>query len=213
MSSLLEVGTGFHGELNGRENIYLNGAILGMREAQIKRRFDEIVAFADVSKFLETPVKHYFERHVCAARLCSRGAPRSRHSDCQRSPRSGRPKVSGEMYRQDTQYRVAQDRTVLFVSHNMANIRQLCTSAILLNGGRLTLAGATEEVIRAYTKSPDSDAPHITVGGNGVEMRCIRIVVADSGESTNHPIFNRDYVLELMFEAQLRCATPWCSRR
>ena len=75
VASLLEVGTGFHPELTGRENIYLNGAILGMTRAEIKRKFDEIVAFAEVEKFLDTPVKRYSARHVCAARLRGRRAP------------------------------------------------------------------------------------------------------------------------------------------
>ncbi len=75
VGSLLEVGTGFHPELTGRENIYLNGAILGMKKAEIDRKFDEIVAFAEVEKFLDTPVKRYLQRHVRAAGLRRGGAP------------------------------------------------------------------------------------------------------------------------------------------
>jgi lipopolysaccharide transport system ATP-binding protein len=74
VASLLEVGTGFHPELTGRENIFLNGAILGMSKAEIKRKFDEIVAFAEVEQFLDTPVKRYSVRHVCAAGLRGRRA-------------------------------------------------------------------------------------------------------------------------------------------
>ena len=80
MASLLEVGTGFHPELTGRENIFLNGAILGMSRAEIRRKFDEIVAFAEVEKFLDTPVKHYQQRHVCAAGVRRGGPPRAGNS-------------------------------------------------------------------------------------------------------------------------------------
>ena len=74
VASLLEVGTGFHPELTGRENIFLNGAILGMKRAEIKSKFDEIVAFAEVERFLDTPVKRYSSGHVCAACVCCRSA-------------------------------------------------------------------------------------------------------------------------------------------
>ena len=84
VADLLEVGTGFHPELTGRENIFLNGAILGMTRAEIQRAFDEIVAFTEVEKFLDTPVKRYSSRHVCAARLCRGGASGAGH------PGSGR---------------------------------------------------------------------------------------------------------------------------
>ena len=74
VGSLLEVGTGFHPELTGRENVYLNGAVLGMRKAEIHRKFDEIVAFAGTEKFIDTPVKHYSSGMACASRLCRGGA-------------------------------------------------------------------------------------------------------------------------------------------
>jgi lipopolysaccharide transport system ATP-binding protein len=202
VSSLLEVGTGFHGELNGRENIYLNGAILGMRRAEIKRHFDEIVAFADVSKFLETPVKHYSSGMYVRLAFAVAAHLEADILIVDEVLALGDQKFQEKCIGKIRDVASEQNRTVLFVSHNMANIRQLCTSAILLNEGRLTLAGDTENVIGAYTKSPAGDAPRITVGNNGVEMRCIRIVAAVSGESTNHPVFNRDYVLELMFEAR-----------
>ena len=101
VASLLEVGTGFHPELTGRENIYLNGAILGMSRAEIRRKFDEIVAFAEVEKFLDTPVKRYSSRHVCAPRLCGCGASRTRDPDRRRGARGRRRRVPEEMPRQD----------------------------------------------------------------------------------------------------------------
>ena len=101
VASMLEVGTGFHPELTGRENIYLNGAILGMRRAEIKRRFDEIVAFAEVEKFLDTPVKRFSSGHVCAARLRGRGASGDRNPNRRRGARGRRCRIPEEVPRKD----------------------------------------------------------------------------------------------------------------
>ena len=101
VASLLEVGTGFHPELTGRENIFLNGAILGMTRAEIRRKFDEIVAFAEVERFLDTPVKRYSQRHVCAARLCGRGAFGAGDSCRRRGAGGWRRGVSEKMPWQD----------------------------------------------------------------------------------------------------------------
>ena len=202
VSSLLEVGTGFHSDLSGRENIYLNGAILGMKRAQITRRFDEIVAFAEVSEFLDTPVKHYSSGMYVrlAFAVAAHLEPDILIVDevLAVGDQNFQEKCIGKMH----DIASSHERTVLFVSHNMANIRQLCSSAILLNQGRLTIQGETEDVMREYTKSAHGNAPHVAVGGNGVELRGIQIVEAGSGEPTSHPIFNRDYFLELVFEAR-----------
>ena len=101
VASLLEVGTGFHPELTGRENIYLNGAILGMTRAEIKRKFDEIVAFAEVEKFLDTPVKRYSVGHVCAAGVRGGGASGAGDPDRRRGAGGRRRRVSEEVPRQD----------------------------------------------------------------------------------------------------------------
>ncbi len=117
---LLEVGTGFHPELTGRENIYLNGAILGMRRAEIDRKFDEIVAFAEIEKFLDTPVKHYSSGHVRAAGLRRRRPPRAGDPAGGRGAGGGGCCVPEEVPGQDERRSREQGRTVLFVSHNMA---------------------------------------------------------------------------------------------
>src|SRR5580692_10957480 len=118
IASLLEVGTGFHAELTGRENIFLNGAILGMTRAEIKRKFDEIVAFAEVERFLDTPVKRYSSGMYVRLALAVGDA------DFQK-------KCLGKM--QDVVSK--QGRTILFVSHNMAAIQTLCRRALLLEVG------------------------------------------------------------------------------
>src|SRR5688572_30650356 len=149
VGSLLEVGTGFHPELTGRENIFLNGAILGMRRAEITRKFDEIVAFAEIDRFIDTPVKRYSSgmtvrlafavaAHLEPEILIVDEVLAVGDAEFQRKCLGKMRDVSGA------------GRTVLFVSHNMAAIRQLCERGILLNNGGIEKMGSSEEVIRQY---------------------------------------------------------------
>ncbi len=152
VGSLLEVGTGFHPELTGEENIYLNGAILGMTRADIRRKFDEIVAFAEIDRFINTPVKHYSSGMYLrlAFAVAAHLEPEVLLVDevLAVGDAGFQRKCTGKMGE------VARDgRTVLFVSHNMAAMRQLCSSAFLLSGGRLAMSGETGDVIRAYLSS------------------------------------------------------------
>jgi lipopolysaccharide transport system ATP-binding protein len=149
VGSLLEVGTGFHPELNGRENVFLSGAILGMRRSDIARRFDEIVAFADVDRFLDTPVKRYssgmkvrlgfavaafLEPEILVVdEVLSVG-----DAEFQRKCLARMEGVAHE------------GRTVLFVSHNMSAVETLCRSALMLEGGRITDSGLPHDVIGRY---------------------------------------------------------------
>jgi lipopolysaccharide transport system ATP-binding protein len=149
VASLLEVGTGFHPELTGRENIYLNGAILGMSREEIKRKFDEIVAFAEIEKFLDTPVKRYssgmYVRLAFAVAAYLEPEILVVDEVLAVGDAQFQQKSLGKMEN------VAQSgRTVLFVSHNMSAIRKLCTSAILLNKGCCISHGFVENVVREY---------------------------------------------------------------
>ena len=136
VGSLLEVGTGFHPELSGRENIFLNGAILGMSRAEINRKFDEIVAFSEVEKFLDTPVKRYSSGMYTrlAFAVAAHLEPEILIVDEVLAVGDVvfQKKCLGKMNNV-----AKQGRTVLFVSHNLAAIRTLCTSAILMYDGRL----------------------------------------------------------------------------
>jgi lipopolysaccharide transport system ATP-binding protein len=154
VGSLLEVGTGFHPELTGRENITLNGAILGMRRAEIRARFDEIVAFSGVEKFLDTPVKRYSTgmRVRLAFAVAAHLEPEILLVDevLAVGDAAFQRRCLGKMGE------VAQSgRTVLFVSHNMAAVRHLCERAVLLEGGRVELDAGVEEVVRSYLAFPD----------------------------------------------------------
>lgn len=150
VASLLEVGTGFHPELTGRENIYLNGAILGMSRAEIRKKFDEIVDFAEIEKFLDTPVKRYSSGMYVrlAFAVAAHLEPEILVVDevLAVGDAQFQKKCLGKM--EDVSYR--QGRTVLFVSHNMLAINELCNRAILLSHGNLTNQGETSEVIRSY---------------------------------------------------------------
>ena len=151
VGSLLEVGTGFHPELTGRENIYLNGAILGMTKTEIDRKFDEIVAFAELDKFLDTPVKHYSSGMYMrlAFAVAAHLEPDILLVDevLAVGDAAFQKKCLGKMGE------VAKEgRTVLFVSHNMATIQRLCHSALLLDSGRMTACGTVSDVIQLYLK-------------------------------------------------------------
>ncbi len=150
VASLLEVGTGFHPELTGRENIFLNGAILGMSKAEITRNFDEIVAFAEVEKFLDTPVKRYSSGMY--VRLAFAVAA---HLDPEIlivdevlavGDAQFQKKCLGKM--QDVSRN--QGRTVLFVSHNMDAIQRLCSQCVMLERGRVTAQGDTNSIVVRY---------------------------------------------------------------
>jgi lipopolysaccharide transport system ATP-binding protein len=151
VASLLEVGTGFHPELTGRENIFLNGAILGMSKAEIKKKFDEIVAFAEVEKFLDTPVKRYSSGMYVrlAFAVAAHLEPEVLIVDevLAVGDASFQKKCLGKM--QDVSN---QGRTILFVSHSMAAIRNLCTKAIYLDNGKVRSIGNTEAGISEYLK-------------------------------------------------------------
>ena len=149
VASLLEVGTGFHPELTGRENIFLNGAILGMTKVEIKKKFDEIVAFAEIEKFLDTPVKRYSSGMYVrlAFAVAAHLEPEILIVDevLAVGDSQFQKKCLGKMEEVGR-----KGRTVLFVSHNMGVIGNLCNSSFLLDKGKLVSSGATADIIRQY---------------------------------------------------------------
>lgn len=183
VASLLEVGTGFHPELSGRENIYLNGAILGMTRAEIRKKFDEIVAFAEVEAFLDTPVKRYSSgmyvrlafavaAHLEPEILIIDEVLAVGDAEFQR-------KCLGKM----DEVARREGRTILFVSHNMVAVRSLCKRALLLANGRLTEDAPVEQTITRYLNTAqdpenvarwpdDATAP----GTDTVRVRRIEVV-------------------------------------
>jgi lipopolysaccharide transport system ATP-binding protein len=161
IASLLEVGTGFHPELTGRENIYLNGAILGMRRREIAGKFDEIVAFAEVEKFLDTPVKRYSSGMYVrlAFAVAAHLEPEILIVDevLAVGDAEFQKKCLGRMRSVSSK----EGRTVLFVSHNMTAINSLCNRVILMNNGRAQEIGPARDITQIYI-----------TGGGGAEERC-----------------------------------------
>ncbi len=149
VASLLEVGTGFHPELTGRENIYFNGSMIGMSKQEITNKFDEIVAFSEVEKFLDTPVKFYSSGMF--VRLAFSVAA---HLDSEILILDEVLSVGDASFQKKSLDKMSsitkEGRTILFVSHSMSSVEELCDRAILLHGGKIKLIGKTEDVAEAY---------------------------------------------------------------
>jgi len=205
VGSLLEVGTGFHPELTGRENIFLNGAILGMKRTEIQRKFDEIVAFAEVEKFIDTPVKRYssgmFLRLAFA--VAAHLEPEILVVDEVLAVGDGafQKKCLGKM--KDV---ASQGRTVLFVSHNMAAVQRLCTRAILLEDGTVRENGPVQKVVLKYLDSGIAQQGERTwldiaraPGNDVVRLRGVRARDSQGNINNNFGVTER-FCIEVEFE-------------
>ena len=189
VASLLEVGTGFHPELSGRENIFLNGAILGMSRREIESKFDEIVAFAEVERFLDTPVKRYSSGMYVrlAFAVAAHLEPEILIVDevLAVGDAAFQKKCLGKM--KDV---AGQGRTVLFVSHNMAAIQNLCSTCIYMKSGSVVQQGKTEDVIPAYLRA-SLTTQHLDIAdrrdrsGNG-KVRFTSFTLRDAAGKTLH---------------------------
>jgi homopolymeric O-antigen transport system ATP-binding protein len=205
VGSLLEVGTGFHPELTGRENIYLNGAILGMKRAEITKKFDEIVAFSEVEKFIDTPVKHYSSGMYLrlAFAVAAHLEPEILVVDEVLS-------VGDARFQKKCLNKIENigqgGRTVLFVSHSMPAVTRLCSRAILLGEGRLIKDGPCHEIVSAYLNADFGSSsfrewPDVRVapGTETVRLRAVRVCGEDGDISETFDI--REAVrLEMEYE-------------
>lgn len=178
IASLLEVGTGFHPELTGRENIYLNGAILGMRKFEIKSKLDEIVSFAGVEKYLDTPVKRYSSGMYVRLAFAVAAHLESEILIVDEVLSVGDAEFQKKCISKMSDISQGKGRTVLFVSHNMVAIQNLCNQSIYLQNGLLLNKGETSEVIKNYIKndlvssSILSDFKNRIGNGNGKIVDC-----------------------------------------
>jgi len=205
VGSLLEVGTGFHPELTGRENIYLNGAILGMRRREIDDKFDEIVEFAEVERFLETPVKRYSSGMYVRLAFAVAAHMNSEILLIDEVLAVGdlgfRKKCMTRMGR------VAEEgRTVLFVSHSMPAINRICKTALLLDGGKLQAHGAVNEVTSLYLRSGSTTTASrewasgtANQGDSPVLLTAVRVRNEGGDVSDLHEIHNQ-ITLEMEYE-------------
>jgi lipopolysaccharide transport system ATP-binding protein len=213
VGSLLEAGTGFHTELTGRENVYMSGAILGMRKAEIERKFDEIVAFADVGPFLDTPVKRYSSgmQVRLAFAVAAHLEPEVLIVDevLAVGDAEFQKKCLGRM--QDVSR--GDGRTVLFVSHNMDAVQRLCTRAILLERGRVVASGATAGVVSQYlarAETPSSagawiDLSSVERAGSGVARVVRARYRSDLDDAGGQPYPDGPLTIGLTIKAAAAC--------
>jgi lipopolysaccharide transport system ATP-binding protein len=203
VSSLLEVGTGFHPELTGRENIYLNGTILGMRKREIDRKFDEIVDFSGVKKFIDTPVKRYSSgmRVRVAFAVAAFLEPEILIVDevLAVGDEDFQKKCLGKM--EDV---AKEGRTVLFVTHNMSAITRLCNRAIWLADGEVKMCGTPLDIVSAYLSSGKRSLPYWKNQSaksidRGLQIKLVRILSSDN-ELTAVIAFNRQFMVEISYE-------------
>ncbi len=158
IASLLEVGTGFHPELSGRENIFLNGAILGMRKKEIKRKFDEIVDFSGVERYINTPVKRYSSGMYVRLAFAVAAHLESEIIIIDEVLAVGDTEFQKKCIGKMNDVSKSEGRTILFVSHNLGAVKQLCASSILLDRGELKLYEKTDRVVRTYLEQFNSSA-------------------------------------------------------
>lgn len=158
IASLLEVGTGFHPELTGRENVFLNGAILGMRKKEISRKFDAIVSFSGVERYIDTPVKRYSSGMYVRLAFAVAAHLESEILIVDEVLAVGDAEFQKKCLGKMGEVSKGEGRTVLFVSHNMAAVKQLCNKGIVLRNGRLVFDGSQTEAVNLYQASHDTDS-------------------------------------------------------
>lgn len=210
VASLLEVGTGFHPELSGRENIFLNGTILGMKRAEIASKFEEIVEFAEIGAFIDTPVKHYSSGMYVrlAFAVAAHLEPEILLVDevLAVGDTSFQKKCLGKMGEVTTE----RGRTIFFVSHNMAAIRSFCKRAVLIEDGRLTLEGLSAEVISRYLSAGAPEGGHAEIVWSGESPGnpeiCLRAIRLLNETGSLQSIFEADkpIVVEIEYEVKQR---------
>lgn len=214
VSSLLEVGTGFHPELTGRENIYLNGAILGMPRSEIRKKFDEIVAFSEVERFLDTPVKHYSSGMYVRLAFSV-----SAHLDPEVLILDEVLAVGDARFQRKCMNKMRrfseEGRTVLFVSHSAPAISQFCSSAIFLEKGQIKRKGPAQEVVEEYmlqsTTGIEESGPELVgkclleepAGDDHVQIEAIELLSPDFGGAGTVPI-NEPVSIRLAFRVLKR---------
>jgi lipopolysaccharide transport system ATP-binding protein len=208
VASLLEVGTGFHPELTGRENIFLNGAILGMRRTEIIRKFDEIVAFSEIEEFIDTPVKRYSSGMY--VRLAFAVAA---HLDPEILIVDEVLAVGDTSFQKKCLAKMIEfaraGKTILFVSHNLDAVRGLCQRGIWMKDGHLYKDGGADDIIEEYFNTvtvKDSKSLSNPDYGFAIERVALK---NGSGEECNHVLPGEDLTVEIRYDAQKRIDQPY----
>ena len=207
VASLLEVGTGFHPELSGRENVYLNGAILGMSRREITRKFDEIVVFAGVARYIDTPVKRYSSgmyvrlafavaAHLESEILIVDEVLAVGDAEFQKKCLGKMGEVSGQ-----------EGRTILFVSHNMQAIRNLCKNSIQLNNGKITEFGDTQTVIENYLRRKETSSSGYYSNFSSDKPVFLYEAFVKRADGVNSDLFSADQ--EILIELYIQKNAPF----
>jgi lipopolysaccharide transport system ATP-binding protein len=195
IASLLEVGTGFHPELSGRENVFLNGAILGMSRAEIRAKFDEIVAFAEIERFLDTPVKRYSSGMYVRLAFAVAAHLEPEILVVDEVLAVGDAAFQAKCLAKMDDVAGKHGRTVLFVSHNLSAVQSLCQTGVMLEAGRLIERGPIAKVLEAYQRSLLSSAAKPEAGDDSVAEDAVRITAWDlrgAGTGELHACFARE---------------------
>lgn len=200
IASLLEVGTGFHPEMTGRENIFLNGAILGMRKHEIQRKLDEIIAFSGVERYIDTPVKRYSSGMYVRLAFAVAAHLESEILIVDEVLAVGDAEFQKKCLGKMNDVSKGEGRTVLFVSHNMAAVKSLCSSGILLESGRLTFSGNSDECISNYLKDGNVEGASIRFFGNdfGNEIFKLNSISAKNENRNIDDPINEKYPIEIV---------------
>jgi lipopolysaccharide transport system ATP-binding protein len=205
MGALLEVGTGFHPELTGRENVFLNGAILGMKRAEVARRFDEIVAFAELEKFIDTPAKHYSSGMYTRLAFAVAAHLETRILFVDEVLAVGDAEFQRRCLRKMEEVG-AEGRTVVFVSHDMAAVNRLCTRALLLDHGTVVADGGAAEVVHRYLRGGAQHGAAVrewptlaaAPGDDVAKLRAVR-VLDENGAPTPEVDIRRPVLIQVDF--------------
>lgn len=205
VGSLLEVGTGFHPELTGRENIFLNGAILGMKRSEIRQRFDQIVAFAEVEKFLDTPVKRYSSGMT--VRL---GFSVAAHMEPDVLIIDEVLSVGDQAFQNRCMGKASelgsQGRTILVVSHNLAAISNICTRAMLLDHGTVSVDGTPQQAIERYLQGMRADTgiaqwdSASAPGSHEIKLRSVAVRNAGTEQAANSVAIDQPIRIEITYD-------------
>ncbi|QDC70751.1 ATP-binding cassette domain-containing protein [Candidatus Methylopumilus universalis] len=201
ITSLLEVGTGFHGELTGRENIYLNGSIMGMKKKQIDKKFDQIVEFSEVANFLDTPVKRFSSGMYLKLAFSVAAFLDAEILLIDEILAVGDAHFQAKCINVINGYR-NEERSIIFVSHNMGLISEICDRAILLNNGTISYDGKTEGAINKYLEK-NGKVKTIFSNSKNYPIYVMQGNMLDSNAKTIEMVeFGKDFTLEIIYEVE-----------
>jgi len=205
IASLLEVGTGFHPEMTGRENIYLNGAILGMRKHEIKRKFDEIVAFSGVERYIDTPVKRYSSGMYVRLAFAVAAHLESEILIVDEVLAVGDAEFQKKCLGKMNEVSKGEGRTVLFVSHNMAAVKSLCNTGIVLKNGRTFFQGTAESAVAHYLNGESDSLNHKKFGSDfDLEQIKLNEISIHPKGLTSDEILNEFHELEFCTDINIK---------